>query len=136
MKIQLVTLLLLSFNSSSLFSQSDSISFSTYYDSDKYKLLNSDQAELDLFFEKIELKRIEKIILFGHTDSDASDEYNNELSKNRVDGIYDYLVQKDLKKEVLEKKYFGEFVPIATNENEFGKGKNRRVEMLLSLIHI
>ena len=33
----------------------------------------------------------------------------------------------------MEKKYFGEFVPIATNENEFGKGKNRRVEMLILL---
>lgn len=133
MKPLLVTLLLLIFNSSSLISQSDSLSFNTYYDSDNYGLLESHQSDLNLFFEKIDLKRIEKIILFGHTDSDASDEYNNALSKNRVDGVYDFLIQKGFKKEFLEKKYFGEFVPIATNENEFGKGKNRRVETLVLL---
>ncbi len=133
MKTQLVISLLLIINSISLVGQVDSLSFSTYYDSDKYKLFASHQAEINLFLEKIDLKRIEKIILFGHTDSDASDEYNNALSKNRVDGVYDFLVQKGFRKEVLETKYFGEFVPVATNENEFGKGKNRRVEMLVLL---
>lgn len=124
---------LLIFNFSSLIGQLDSLSFSTYYDSDKHHLLESHQSELALFFETLDLKRIEKIILFGHTDSDASNEYNNTLSKSRVNGVYDFLIKEGFEKEILKKKYFGEFVPIATNENEFGKGKNRRVEMLVLL---
>jgi len=128
-----ITLLFLFSNFIFLFCQSDSLTFNTYYESDKYEFLASHQNELDLFLEKINFKRVEKIILFGHTDSDASDAYNNALSKNRVDGVYDFLIQKGFKNELLEKKYFGEFVPIATNENEIGKGKNRRVEMIVFL---
>lgn len=117
--------------STSLYCQADSLFFNTYYESNEYLLLASHRAELNLFLEKINTNKIEKITLFGHTDSDASDDYNNTLSKNRVDGVYEFLIKKGLQKEQLEKKYFGEFVPIATNENELGKGKNRRVEMLV-----
>ncbi len=121
------------FNISLLHSQVDSLSLNTYYDSDKYELLASHQSEINHFFDKIDPKQIEQIILFGHTDSDASDEYNNALSKKRVDSVYDFLVKNGFHKELLEKKYFGEFVPVASNENEIGKGKNRRVEMLILL---
>ena len=32
--------------------------------------------------------------LTGHTDSTGNDDYNMELSRNRVDEVFDYLVEK------------------------------------------
>lgn len=64
----------------------------------------------------------------GHTDSDGADQYNMTLSDKRAKAVMDYIVQKGISADRLSAKGYGETKPIAENDSEEGKAKNRRVE--------
>ena len=65
----------------------------------------------------------------GHTDSQASDAYNEELSQKRAEAVRDYLIKKGVDGSRLTAKGYGESQPIADNEAAEGRAKNRRVEL-------
>ena len=76
-----------------------------------------------------------KIELSAHTDSRGTDEYNEDLSEKRAKAICFYLVNnKNVIPERLQSKGYGEYAPIAKNENEDGtdnpegRQRNRRCE--------
>lgn len=76
-----------------------------------------------------------KIELSAHTDSRGTDEYNETLSQRRADAIRFYLIDnKKIYPERLTSKGYGEYVPIAPNENidgtdyPEGRQRNRRCE--------
>ena len=69
-----------------------------------------------------------KIDIYGHTDNFGDEEYNYKLSEKRALAVYDYLVDKGIDPSRLSCKGFGSDVPIAGNESEDERGKNRRVE--------
>ena len=64
----------------------------------------------------------------GHTDSDASDAYNIDLSQRRVEAVLSALAVRGVKTEGYTARGYGESEPIATNATEEGKAQNRRVE--------
>jgi OmpA-OmpF porin, OOP family len=68
------------------------------------------------------------ILIKGHTSSEGGNEYNLKLSEQRSKIVMDYVVSKGIKAERLSYKGFGKTQPIANNETEEGKAKNRRVE--------
>jgi type IX secretion system PorP/SprF family membrane protein len=65
----------------------------------------------------------------GHTDSRGSEEYNMELSKNRVYAVMYYLQDRGIDANRIRVEYFGESRPVAENLVEQDRQKNRRVEM-------
>ena len=65
----------------------------------------------------------------GHTDNVGSDSYNQKLSEARAKSAVEYLVRKGITSNRLKAKGYGESSPIATNETDAGRTKNRRVEM-------
>jgi outer membrane protein OmpA-like peptidoglycan-associated protein len=65
----------------------------------------------------------------GHTDNGGDDQSNLILSKKRAESVKNYLVSKGVKEEQLKTFYYGETKPIASNDTEAGRQKNRRVEM-------
>ncbi len=65
----------------------------------------------------------------GHTDSKGSNEYNRSLSDRRAKAVRDYLVSRGIGRSRLEAKGYGESEPIASNDNDAGRSKNRRVEL-------
>ncbi|MDH7516133.1 MAG: OmpA family protein [Bacteroidota bacterium] len=67
----------------------------------------------------------------GHTDSDASEEYNMDLSLRRAKSVKRYLVSKGIDEKRLTVRGFGESCPIASNATEFGKARNRRIEFFI-----
>lgn len=71
------------------------------------------------------------IRLEGHTDSIGSELFNLELSKRRAEAVKNYLVAKGVQRERIEVKYWGEARPIAPNDTEENRMKNRRVEMFI-----
>jgi outer membrane protein OmpA-like peptidoglycan-associated protein len=70
-------------------------------------------------------------MIAGHTDSDASDAYNNVLSQNRVDVVRAALIQRGIAAQRLQARGYGEQRPIANNATEEGKALNRRIEFIL-----
>lgn len=65
----------------------------------------------------------------GHTDSRGNDNYNLELSKKRSKSVYNYLANEGVASNRLSSRGYGETRPLATNETEDGRQKNRRVEI-------
>jgi outer membrane protein OmpA-like peptidoglycan-associated protein len=72
--------------------------------------------------------QIKKLQIEGHASSDGDDNYNLKLSDDRAKAVRKYFTDKGIAPEALVAKGFGETKPIAPNETEDGKEKNRRVE--------
>ena len=71
------------------------------------------------------------VYISGHTDSDASEEYNVDLSKRRVDAVEAMLKANGAKNDMVSSSHHGESKPVADNAAEEGQAKNRRVEIKL-----
>jgi outer membrane protein OmpA-like peptidoglycan-associated protein len=69
------------------------------------------------------------IDVYGHTDSDGSDSYNQMLSERRAQSVATYLNQHGVQSARMATRGYGETQPIATNATEAGKAANRRVEI-------
>ena len=72
-----------------------------------------------------------KLDIEGHTDNTGSRKYNQILSGKRALAIKMYLTQKGVDKERMTASGFGPDKPIASNNTDKGKSKNRRVELKL-----
>lgn len=67
----------------------------------------------------------------GHTDWIGSDEYNLRLSQRRAQSVVNYLVGKGIAGSRLSPKGFGEARPIADNNTDEGRARNRRTEFVV-----
>ncbi|MDO6439181.1 OmpA family protein [Cyclobacterium sp. 1_MG-2023] len=72
-----------------------------------------------------------KISIEGHTDSYGNANVNMRLSLARADKIKELLVQRGVEATNLQTRGWGGKKPIATNSNEAGRKRNRRVEIKL-----
>ena len=67
----------------------------------------------------------------GHTDSIGSDEVNQRLSEQRANSVAQYLAAQGVQRERMEILGMGKRMPIADNNTDAGRAKNRRVEIHL-----
>jgi len=68
----------------------------------------------------------------GHTDSQGSEAYNMDLSKRRANAVKNLLAQRGVAESRVEVVGYGETMPVATNDTEAGRQKNRRVEIKIA----
>ena len=99
------------------------------FEYDKSIIVKNSFADLDALTNLMLMREDLKIKLEGHTDNNGSEEYNMQLSKNRVEAVKAYLVANGIEKDRVQIAYFGESKPIADNSTPEGQAKNRRVEM-------
>lgn len=67
--------------------------------------------------------------IYGHTDSDGSDNFNQELSQRRGVSVAEYLISQGTDQRRYYVVGYGEERPIASNATAEGKAQNRRVEI-------
>ena len=73
----------------------------------------------------------------GHTDSTASNAYNQKLSEKRANSVRQYMIDKfGIDGSRMTAKGYGEDKPIARNNTKEGKQQNRRVEAVMEAIRI
>lgn len=65
--------------------------------------------------------------IVGHTDNTGSDEYNQKLSEDRAEAVKSYLIKKGVGEISITSEGKGESEPIADNNTQEGRDKNRRV---------
>lgn len=106
-----------------------------FFDYNKWNLLKASFPELDRIVWLLENYPIELVEIGGFTDSVGKDEYNVQLSEKRANSVMEYLVKKGVKKELLTAKGYGKLYPVATNETDEGRQKNRRVELRILKIN-
>ncbi|HSF17368.1 MAG TPA: OmpA family protein [Vicinamibacteria bacterium] len=68
----------------------------------------------------------------GHTDSVGGEWYNQELSRKRAEAVRDYLLTQRIPAGSVSATGYGESRPIASNETEEGRQRNRRVEIVVA----
>ncbi|PKN64410.1 MAG: hypothetical protein CVU57_15185 [Deltaproteobacteria bacterium HGW-Deltaproteobacteria-15] len=68
----------------------------------------------------------------GHTDSTGSNDYNMDLSNRRAAAVKNLLTSRGVADSRIDVVGYGESMPVATNETEAGRQKNRRVEIKIA----
>src|SRR5690625_211633 len=104
------------------------------FDFDESQLKSEAQATLDGIIDELrELPDGTVIQINGHTDNVGDDDYNLNLSEERAQEVADYLSKhNDLNMLSIQTKGFGATKPIASNEDDSGQEKNRRVEIVIN----
>ncbi len=68
----------------------------------------------------------------GHTDSTGSYETNRSLSLNRALTVRDYLISQGVAASTIDVEGLGPDRPVAGNDTDEGRARNRRVEIILT----
>lgn len=100
-----------------------------YFATDKAVLMPDARTILDGVVDALLARPDVQVELGGHTDSDASEGYNQTLSDRRAKAVVDYLASKGVDAARLSSRGYGEASPIADNATAEGKALNRRVEV-------
>ena len=70
--------------------------------------------------------------LEGHTDAKGAAEYNQKLSERRAASVKQWLMEREqIPAARMATKGFGKTQPIASNDSDAGRQKNRRVEVVI-----
>jgi outer membrane protein OmpA-like peptidoglycan-associated protein len=72
------------------------------------------------------------LTVLGHTDAIGTDAYNVSLSSRRAAKVMGELVRRGVRASQLSEVAIGKRQPIAPNDTEAGRARNRRVEFLVS----
>jgi len=72
-----------------------------------------------------------ELLIVGHTDSVGTDTYNLALSERRAEAAAAYLAAQGVDRARLSSRGLGESEPVAPNDSDAGRGKNRRVEVAI-----
>jgi len=99
-----------------------------FFDTNKYQLQPDSRAELQKLIEFMDLNPTVKIEISGHTDNVGNDASNQTLSENRAKSVYNFLISGKIDPSRMVFKGYGKTQPIAPNDNDENRAKNRRTE--------
>lgn len=102
-----------------------------FFSTGKFDLLPASTVELEKLREFLEINPTVRVAILGHTDNVGSPADNQLLSENRAKAVVEYLTVQGISQDRLEAEGFGETQPIADNETESGRAKNRRTEFVI-----
>ncbi|GAB3897686.1 OmpA family protein [Spirosoma agri] len=102
-----------------------------FFDVGKAELRPESNPELDRLVNTFNETPKLVIEVQGHTDNTGSKEINAKLSQDRADAVREYFISKGIEPDRVASKGFGEAKPIATNDTDQGRQKNRRVEFVI-----
>jgi len=101
------------------------------FESGQAELRNDAQTSLVEVVDLLQSEPGKKIRIEGHTDSVGDAEANLKLSERRAQSVFNALVALGVDAGRITTLGLGEDFPIASNENEEGRKKNRRVDVIL-----
>ncbi len=102
-----------------------------YFDQSSPVLRPESHTELDQLYEVLNQNPALQIELLGHTDNQGDLDLNTQLSRDRCQAVIDYLTGKGIAKTRLKAVGRGPLDPIAPNNTEENRRKNRRVEFVV-----
>ena len=87
---------------------------------------------LNHFATSLNQNQVTTVTIIGHTDSTGSDAINNPLSVDRANAARDYLVSRGVARTRIATDGRGSREPVADNNTQQGRDKNRRVEIYVA----
>ena len=101
-----------------------------YFEQSSFIMQKESYPELDKVVSMMRANPQTKIEIGGHTDNVGDQRLNLALSENRAKVILNYIMSKGIDEERLLYKGYGGSTPVAPNDSEDNKKKNRRVEIV------
>ena len=100
-----------------------------FFDLNRYDLKPTSEAELEKLVQLMKENPTLVIQIDGHTDDIGKPADNLVLSENRAKAVVNFLIAKGIVSKRLSYKGFGSNQPVADNNTEAGRAKNRRTEV-------
>ncbi len=105
-----------------------------FFEYNSYSLLEESLVELRKLLSFLNSNPEVSIEIQGYTDSEGTPEYNLDLSEKRARAVYNFLTDNGISETRLNYRGFGETQPVETNKTEYGRSRNRRIEILVKRI--
>ncbi|MBI5586165.1 MAG: DUF4892 domain-containing protein [Deltaproteobacteria bacterium] len=105
--------------------------YGIYFDTDKAEIKTGSEPTLKEMDRLLQAQPGLKVYIVGHTDNQGVLAYNLELSQRRAEAVAQTLAQRfGIDGRRLVAKGVGPLAPLAPNDQEAGRAKNRRVELV------
>ena len=102
------------------------------FDSGKAEIKRSSYSLLTKVEKAIDVFPRSELVIEGHTDSYGGDEFNQTLSQQRAESVQQYMINAmRIPSYRLIATGFGETNPVANNETESGRARNRRIDIVI-----
>lgn len=105
--------------------------YGVYFDTNESEIRQGSEASLNEMAKLLKMRPELKVYIVGHTDSVGTLAHNMELSQRRAEAVVDVLLSTyGVEAARLMASGVGPYAPIASNQTEFGRARNRRVELV------
>lgn len=105
--------------------------YGIYFDTNSAKIKPESESALKEISKLMGMKPSLKLLVVGHTDNQGGYEHNMGLSKGRAHSVVTTLVGKQgIAANRLKAAGVGYLAPVASNDTDDGRAKNRRVELV------
>jgi OOP family OmpA-OmpF porin len=98
-----------------------------FFENGRYYLLPESYSELNKLAQYLLRNPHMEVQINGHSDNVGSKSKNQKISEQRAREVFEYLIKKGVQNKMYFKGY-GSSLPIASNDNDIDRAKNRRVE--------
>ncbi|MCW5960101.1 MAG: OmpA family protein [Pyrinomonadaceae bacterium] len=100
------------------------------FDFSSDKIRSESKQTLDQIAGILEENSEWKMMVEGHTDSICGESFNRNLSEKRAESVKSYPIDAKIDASRLLSAGHGLSKPVASNETEAGRARNRRVELV------
>lgn len=98
---------------------------------DDYRIQNHQKEKLTELSHQLQKYDLEKLKFTGHTDNIGQATYNYQLSQKRAQSVADVFFAEGFKTQNVQIIGRGSDQPIASNDSEENRAKNRRVNIII-----
>lgn len=103
--------------------------YGIYFDTDKDVLKAESQPTIAEIAKLLKSDLSLRIHVVGHTDNQGKPDYNLDLSRRRAASVVGAITLQGVDASRMDSFGCGVYAPVASNETEGGRSKNRRVEL-------
>ncbi len=104
------------------------------FERDRSVILSGSESDLQEAYKILNDYPDISVIIVGHSSKDnetSNVEYNRKLSLERAEAVKQWLADKGISEDRMQSEGRGFDDPVASNETESGKKKNRRIEFVV-----
>ena len=105
--------------------------YGIYFDTGRAEIKPESKPQLDEMAKILTADKQRKVFIVGHTDNQGALTANLALSQKRADAVVAYLIANyQIDATRLSARGVANFSPVASNRNDAGRARNRRVELV------
>jgi outer membrane protein OmpA-like peptidoglycan-associated protein len=101
------------------------------FDFDSERIRGATRSNLDALARSLNENANTDVLVVGHTDAVGDEGYNLDLSERRAGAAAEYLASHGVRGQRIDTRGRGEREPVASNQSESGRSRNRRVEVAI-----